>query len=98
MNSKDKEFMTEAYSLIVELEELVKSYGMEDRVLSALVVAVLDVPSDSDLEEISLQSIFSYSLDSQEELEIIKELMHNQFSDPDDDIDTLLGDLGISLN
>ena len=90
--------MTEAYSLIVELEELVKSYGMEDRVLSALVVAVLDVPLDSELEEMSLQSIFSYSLDSQEELEIIKELMQKQFSDPDDDIDTLLGDLGISLN
>ncbi len=101
MNAKDKEFIAEAYSLIVQIEELIKSYGYEDRVMSAIMLGVLDIdellqPKEGD--EIQLKSVFSYNLDSKLELEMVKEIMDQQFEDPDDDIENLLGDLGISLN
>lgn len=101
MNSKDKEFIAEAYSLIVQIEELIKSYGYEDKVMSALMLGVIDISPDDGVQEgdeVQLKSVFSYNLDSKLELEVVKDIMDQQFSDPDDDIDSLLGDLGISLN
>lgn len=101
MNSKDKEFIAEAYSLIVQIEELIKSYNYEDKVMSAIMLGVIDVPLDKEPEvgdEVELKSVFSYNLDSKLELEMVKDIMDSQFEDPDDDIDNLLGDLGISLN
>ena len=101
MNAKDKEFIAEAYSLVVQIEELIRAYGYEDKVMSAIVLGVLDVdlqdePKEGD--EVNLKSVFSYNLDSKLELEVVKEIMDNQFQDPDDDLDSMLGDLGISLN
>jgi len=101
MNAKDKEFIAEAYSLVVQIEELIKTYGYEDKVMSAIVLGVLDVdlqdePKEGD--EVNLKSVFSYNLDSRLELEVVKEIMDSQFQDPDDDLDSMLGDLGISLN
>jgi len=101
MNAKDKEFIAEAYSLVVQIEELIKTYGYEDKVMSAIVLGVLDVdlqdePKEGD--EVNLKSVFSYNLDSKLELEVVKEIMDSQFQDPDDDLDSMLGDLGISLN
>tara|TARA_E500000318_G_scaffold69716_1_gene64502 strand:+ start:897 stop:1202 length:306 start_codon:yes stop_codon:yes gene_type:complete len=101
MNSKDKEFIAEAYSLVVQIEELIKSYGYEDKVMSAIMLGVIDISHDDDVhegDEVQLKSIFSYNLDSKLELDMVKDIMDQQFSDPDDDIDSLLGDLGISLN
>lgn len=99
MNNKDKEFIAEAYSLVVQIEELIKKYEYEDRVMSALLIGVLDTDDDPEEgDEVQLKSVFSYNLDSKLELEIVKEIMETQFQDPDDDIDKLLGDLGISLN
>ena len=101
MNAKDKEFIAEVYSLIVQIEGLIKSYGYEDKVMSALMLGVIDIDLDDDVQEgdeVQLKSVFSYNLDSKLELEVVKEIMDQQFADPDDDIDTLLGDLGISLN
>ena len=99
MNVKDKEFMAEAYSLITQLEQLITSYGYQDRVMSAIVLGVLDLGSGEapeDGDEVQLKSIFSYNLDSASELELIKEVMDQQFED--DDLGHFLDDLGISLN
>lgn len=101
MNSKDKEFIAEAYSLVSQIEELIKNYNYEDRVMSCVVIGVLDIDLCDDPEEgeeVQLKSIFSYNLDSKHELDVIKEIMEIQFEDPDDDLNSLLGDLGISLN
>ena len=101
MNARDKEFIAEVYSLIVQIEGLIKSYEYEDRVMSAMMVGIIDLESEDDPQEgdeVQLKSVFSYNLDSKLELEMIKEIMDYQFEDPDDDVDKLLGDLGISLN
>jgi hypothetical protein len=101
MNAKDKEFIAEAYSLVVQIEDLIKKYKYEDRVMSAIVLGVLDVDLENEPkegEEVNLKSVFSYNLDSRLELEVVKEIMDSQFHDPDEDLDSMLGDLGISLN
>ena len=101
MNAKDKEFIAEAYSLVVQIEDLIKKYKYEDRVMSVIVLGVLDVDLENEPkegEEVNLKSVFSYNLDSRLELEVVKEIMDSQFHDPDEDLDSMLGDLGISLN
>ncbi len=101
MNAKDKEFISEAYSLIIQIEDLIKSYNYEDRVMSAIMLGVLDIddimePQEGD--QVKLKSVFSYNLDSKLELEMVKQIMDQQFEDPDESSDDILGDLGISLN
>lgn len=102
MNSTDKEFVAEVYSLIVQIEELIKKYNYEDRVMSAMLLGILDVDWDREEpqegDEIQLKSVFSYNLDSEGELEIMKEIMTQQYRSEAGDIDNLLNDLGISLN
>ena len=101
MNTRDKEFIAEVYSLIVQIEEFIKSYNYEDRVMSAIMLGVLDIDeilSHEEEDQVQLKSVFSYNLDSRLELEMVKGIMDQQFEDPDGDIDDILGDLGISLN
>ena len=101
MDSIDKEFIAEAYSLIVQIEDLIKRYNYEDRVMSAMVLGILDIDWEKEVpvegDEIQLKSVFSYNLDSKDELEIMKEIMTQQFKE-ETNLDDLLGDLGISLN
>lgn len=101
MNTRDKEFIAEAYSLIVQIENLIKSYNYEDRVISAIMLGVLDIDeilSPEDGDEVQLKSVFSYNLDSKIELEMVKGIMDQQYEDPNEDLGDLLDDLGISLN
>jgi len=101
MNSMDKQFIAEAYSLIVQIEELIKKYDYEDRVISSILIGVIDADLDKEPEdgdEVQLKSVFSYNLDSSEELEMVKDIMTMQYKGPDEDLDGFLGDLGISLN
>lgn len=101
MTSKDKQFIAEVYDLVVKIEGLIKSYNYEDRVMSSMVIGVLDVDLDTEPkegDEVQLKSIFSYNLDSREELEVVKEIMTHQYEDEMPDLDDMLGSLGISLN
>ncbi len=101
MNSKDKQFISEVYELVSKIEELIRSYEYEDKVMSSIVIGVLDTDLSKEPEEgdsVELKSVFSYNLDSRDELEIIKEIMSAQFEDEPSDLDDLLSDLGISLN
>jgi hypothetical protein len=100
MESSEKEFIAEVYSHIIEIEELIKKYGFEDRVMSAIMIGLLDIDlsrNEDEGEDVQLKSIFSYNLQSEDELEVVKEIMTSQF-ESDDPFEGLLGDLGISLN
>jgi hypothetical protein len=100
MKNSDKTFIAEVYSLIVQIEELIKKYKYEDKVMSAIMIGLLDpVDLSEDVDEVNLKSVFSYNLESSDELEIVKELMTAQFDGgEEDDLDDLLRDLGISMN
>ena len=99
MNYEDVEFLSELYTKILEIENLVKERGYENRIMSAIVVGLMDEIESAEDESVEMKSLFSYNLDSTEELDIVVDLMRETYEDNDDsDLRDMLGDLGISLN
>ena len=99
MNYEDVEFLSELYSKVLEIEKLVKERGYEDRVMSAIVVGLMDEIESAEDESVEMKSLFSYNLDSTEELDIMVDLMRETFDGGDNnELRDMLGDLGISLN
>jgi hypothetical protein len=45
-----------------------------------------------------MKTMYSFSLQSRQELDTMKTIMDNAYSDDDEDLEDLLGSLGISLN
>jgi hypothetical protein len=100
MKIEDVEFLAELYSKVNELENLVKSRGYENRVMSAIVIGLMDeVESTEDDDDlVGMKSLFSYNLDSRDELEVIIDIMKETYTDDNDGLSDMLSDLGISLN
>ena len=99
MNYEDVEFLSELYTKILEIENLVKERGYENRVMSAIVVGLMDEIESAEDESVEMKSLFSYNLDSKDELDIVADLMRETYEDnTDNDLRDMLGDLGISLN
>lgn len=99
MNYEDVEFLSELYTKILEIENLVKERGYENRIMSAIVVGLMDEIESAEDESVEMKSLFSYNLDSTEELDIVVDLMRETYEDNNDsDLRDMLGDLGISLN
>ena len=72
---------------------------MKDRTLASIVVGVLDLDAiEAGDEEAEMKTMYSFSLQSRQELETMKTIMDNAYSDEDEDLEDLLGSLGISLN
>ncbi len=99
MNYEDVEFLSELYTKILEIENLVKERGYENRIMSAIVVGLMDEIESAEDESVEMKSLFSYNLDSKDELDIVVDLMRETYEDnTDNDLRDMLGDLGISLN
>lgn len=99
MNYEDVEFLSELYTKILEIENLVKERGYENRIMSAIVVGLMDEIESAEDESVEMKSLFSYNLDSTQELDIVIDLMRETYEDNNDsDLRDMLGDLGISLN
>lgn len=101
MTPKDTLFFAEMYSLVKKMEETIDEFDMKDRTLASIVVGVIDLDAiEEGHEEAEMKTMYSFNLQTRQELEALKEVMDNAYKDEDDDIDldSLLGDLGISLN
>lgn len=101
MNPKDTLFFAEMYSLVKKMEEVIDEFEMKDRTLASIVVGVIDLDAiEFGDEEAEMKTMYSFNLQSRQELEAVKDVMDNAYRDDDDDIDLsdLLGDTGISLN
>jgi hypothetical protein len=98
MNYEDTEFLSELYAKVLEIEELVRERGYEDRVMSAIVVGLMDEIENPENESVEMKSLFSYNLDGQDELDIIIDIMKNTYEEGGGELGDMLGDLGISLN
>lgn len=98
MNYEDVEFLSELYAKVLEIEELVKSRGYEDRVMSAIVVGLMDEIESPEDDSVEMKSLFSYNLDSNDELDVIIDVMRNTYEENDGGLGDMLNDLGISLN
>jgi hypothetical protein len=100
-NYKDMEedmFWMEMQELAHVFSELVIKYGMEDRVISAFVVGLLEEINE---EQSNMKTFFHYNMQNENELEVVKDFMTNSYTPPssdEPDIDDLLDGLGISLN
>ncbi len=98
MNPKDTLFFAEMYSLVKKMEETIEEFEMKDRTLASIVVGVIDFDSvESGDESAEMKTMYSFNLESREELETVKQVMDSAYQE-DDSLDNLLGDLGISLN
>ena len=99
MSPSDTLFFAEMYSLVKKMEETIDEFDMKDRTLASIVVGVLDLDAiEAGEEETEMKTMYSFSLQSRQELETIKTIMDNAYSDDDEDLEDLLGSLGISLN
>jgi len=98
MNPKDTLFFAEMYSLVKKMEETIDEFEMKDRTLASIVVGVIDFDAVEEEDgSAEMKTMYSFNLENREELETLKQVMDNAYSD-DDSLDSLLGDLGISLN
>ena len=100
----DKEaFLFEAQQLAVKMDKLIDKYNVRDEVIFVMVMGVIETDY---IEEMSnLKAIYSYNLNSEDELEEVLDFVTQTFAaeeaadDPDDiDISDLLDGLDISLN
>jgi len=98
MNPKDTLFFAEMYSLVKKMEETIDEFEMKDRTLASIVVGVIDFDAVEEEDgSAEMKTMYSFNLENRDELETLKQVMDNAYSD-DDSLDSLLGDLGISLN
>jgi len=99
----DKEgFLLEIQRLAFEMERVIEKYGVRDEVLSLMVTGLVEEDED-DPEEKRLRAIYSYNMDSEDEMLSVLNFVEETFIPSDKggggpDLDDLLDGLGISLN
>jgi len=89
------EFLMKVKVHFSEIAQLIKDYDMEDRVLAASMIGVLD-PLDEDNSD--LTAIYAMNIDSREELDVVTDFLVDAYEENNPDLNDLLGGLGISLN
>lgn len=95
---EEEEFWFEMQEFAGAFTELIHKYGLEDKIISALVVGLLEQVDD---DTSNMKAFFHYNIQSDGELDIVKDFMTDSYTPPEDDgpdIDDLLDGLGISLN
>tara|TARA_Y100000593_G_C4211670_1_gene287143 strand:+ start:253 stop:558 length:306 start_codon:yes stop_codon:yes gene_type:complete len=99
---EEQSFFLEIQRLSIEMDKVIEKYDMRDRVVSIMVTGLIDSNIFGDMR---LKAIYSYSLESLEELDSIINFINNTWNDPEinsedryyNDIDDLLDGLGIEL-
>lgn len=92
----DEGFLMEARELHMAMDELIEKYDVRGRVMNCMVTGLLE-PIDDDTSE--MKAIFSYSIETREELDEIVSFIVSTFEDQSGpDLDGLIDGLGISLN
>ncbi len=99
----DKEgFLLEIQRLAFEMERVIEKYGVRDEVLSLMVTGLVE-DDEEDPDEKRLRAIYSYNMDSEDEMLSVLNFVEETFIPSDNgdegtDLDDLLDGLGISLN
>ena len=87
------------YHLVKKMEDLIDEFEVKDRLIASVVVGLFneeDMDSDEDIAQV--KTMYSFHLESRDELNVIKDLMDEMYQPDEDPLDGLLGGLGISLN
>tara|TARA_B100000242_G_scaffold288144_1_gene255926 strand:- start:783 stop:1067 length:285 start_codon:yes stop_codon:yes gene_type:complete len=93
----EDEFLIELHKLMLEYEELVDRYEMRGRLLSIFAAGILDPIDD---ENSTMKASYNYMIDNKDELEVMLDFISDTYEDHQgtNDLEDLLGGLGISLN
>jgi len=97
---EEQAFFLEIQRLSMEIDRVIDEYDMRDRALSIMVTGLVDQNIFGDTR---IKAIYSYSLESQEELDNIINFIDSTWYSPTDkkegykDIDDLLDGTGIEL-
>ena len=99
---REDDFLMEVHRLAIELELLIDKYELRDKVLSMMVVGVLDGVEDDD-ERSRMRAVYSHNMYSELELQTVIDFATETWKDNKDidegfDFDDLFDGLGISLN
>jgi len=95
---EEEGFWYEMQELAGAFTEICHKYEVNDRVISAFIVGLLEPMDD---ETSNMKAFFHYNMQSEGELDIVKDFMTDSYSPPEDegpDLDDLISGLGISLN
>jgi len=90
-------FLLEIQQISFDLERVIEKYGVRDRVMQLMVVGILD---EDIIGNTRLKAIYSYHIESDDELKSIINFVTDTWKeDDDDDIDLsdLLDGTGIEL-
>ena len=93
-----EEFLLEMQRLAFEVEKVIESYGNREEVLSLMVTGLLEEDEEG---EQRIKAIYSYNMDSEDEMLSVLNFVEQTFTPAgqnEDDLEDLLGGLGISLN
>ena len=98
----EDDFLMEVHRLAIELELLIDKYDVRDKVLSMVVVGVLDAMQD-DEEKSRMKAIYSHNMQDELELQPLIDFATETWRENKDidrglDFDDLFDGLGISLN
>ena len=95
---EDQAFFLEIQRLSLEMDAVIDKYNMRDRLASIMVTGLMD---EDILGNVKLKAIYSYSLDSRDELDSIIDFIDSTWEDSEGsgykDIDDLLNGTGIEL-
>ena len=98
---EEQAFFLEIQRLSMEIDRVIDEYGMRDRALSIMVTGLIDENIFGDKR---VKAIYSYSLESKEELDNIIDFIDNTWNEPNKEednyyknIDDLLDGTGIEL-
>jgi len=98
---EEQAFFLEIQRLSIQMDEIIHKYGMQSRVASIMVMGLID---EDIMGDSRLQAVYSYSLDSKEELNSILEFINSTWDESDEtdwetplDLNDLLDGTGIEL-
>ena len=99
MKKEEADFIAEVYSHVQKIEDMINASEYRDRIMAGMVIGLMDeFDIEKDPDNVEMRSLFSFNLNSRSELEIIKEIMDEMYTESGGDLEDMLGDLGISLN
>ena len=99
MKKEEADFIAEVYSYVQKIEDMINASEYRDRIMAGMVIGLMDeFDIEKDPDNVEMRSLFSFNLSSRSELEIIKEIMDEMYTESGGDLEDMLGDLGISLN
>ena len=99
---EEQAFFLEIQRLSMEIDKVIEKYDMRDRVISTMVIGLID---NDIFAATRIKAIYSYNLESLDELDNVIEFINNTWEDPEEkpqdqyykDIDDLLDGTGIEL-